>query len=350
MTTAASDFLTFTVEDAEEVFGELKELHVDLDADPLAYGPKRLNNKMAECRGVMHRVERIFLRVSKKLHGVTRAKRRAELDIELAKMQLLAEDPHVRAGRSVADRDAEASMKLRDEILAFDELTEISLAQTMAVVKAKRADLKSTVSMLKDQIRLCNEEIGLGAQWGSKKVSAPDFKPVDATAELADIDGMLGDMEGEIPLRVLGSDDEDAEGAEVEVPVPVEDEDAVEDLADVIATVGGLTEEPEPVAPVVVQPVPEAPTPPVEPTVEEAPKDAPVEPEDESGGLVEPEEAPSAAEALPDNTPADLAESFLDAMPEDAVSDPSFKDPLTGKTADDLLDVDSILDSFEDID
>ena len=291
----APEILTFTIADATEIFEELKHIQVQLDADPLAYGPKRLNGKVAECRKALHRVERLFIRVSQKLHSVSRGHRRAELDIELAKKQLLAEDPHVRAGRSVADRDAEASMKLLEEIKALDELdlTRISLEQTMAVVKAKRADLKSTVSMLKDQMRLCQEEIGLGAQWGSKKIKAPDFKPVDATADLGDLEDMLGVLEGEIPLPELCSPPE---------------------------------EEPEEI-------------------LDESSED----PAEESGAVPEMEKAPSAEVVLPDMVPADLVESFLD-VPKNGAVGSSAQVSASGKISDALLDVDSILDSFEEID
>ena len=46
------------------IFNDLSVMEVHLDANPLSYGPARLNCKVAEARGMLTDCESIFLRVS----------------------------------------------------------------------------------------------------------------------------------------------------------------------------------------------------------------------------------------------------------------------------------------------
>ena len=84
---------------------------------------------------------------------------------------MFANDPEVRAGRNLADRDAIASMKLKDEVEAVSEASSTmeDLESILVVIKSKKSDLRDIQSRIKDQIRLCQEEISLGSRWGNKK-------------------------------------------------------------------------------------------------------------------------------------------------------------------------------------
>jgi len=250
-TDTASGVPAFTQEDADRIYSELVALQVDLDADPLAYGPKRLNGKVSEVRMMLSRCERLYLDISQKLHAVRRARRRAETDLDLSKKNLFANDPETRAGRSVGDREAIATGKLLEKVhLSHDlEVSETDLEAVLTVVKAKRTDLKDTEGRLRDQIRLCAEEIGLGARWGSKvphptvdlsHSPANDIQPaLDAIARL----------EGEFALPQLAEEEAAAE------PTPFQPADEEEALlgSDVAAHALPLAEEPTP-RPVVVPP------------------------------------------------------------------------------------------------
>jgi hypothetical protein len=88
----------------------------------------------------------------------------------LGKKNLLTNDPEVRAGRNLADRDAIASMKLKDEVENVSHLESVldDLETLVTVIKAKRSDLRDVQGRLRDQMRLCQEEIGLGGRWGSR--------------------------------------------------------------------------------------------------------------------------------------------------------------------------------------
>jgi hypothetical protein len=168
-----------TVNVVESVFRRLSTMEVPLDADPLLYGPKRLNGKVAEARGMLTECESIFLDVSLWLQKYRAAHRTLETEMDLAKKHLYANDPEVRAGRNVADRDALATMKLRDQARALSSVaqSQSDLEAMLTVVKAKRADLKDVQGRLRDQMKLCHEEISLGGRWGSKP--APGTKAPD---------------------------------------------------------------------------------------------------------------------------------------------------------------------------
>jgi hypothetical protein len=160
-----------SVDDAytRRVFDALSRMEVSLDADPLQYGPKRLNKKVAECREHLSRCQQIFLQVSDDLQRINRAHRQAKLDFDLQLQDLFANDIEVRSGRNVRDREAIAMTKLRDERQKILDL-ETSIADleaVMSVVKAKREDLKDIQGRIRDQVKLCQEEIGLGSRWGS---------------------------------------------------------------------------------------------------------------------------------------------------------------------------------------
>ena len=196
----------------EDIYAELGVMDVELDADPLVFGPKRLNNKVAVCRKMLSRCERVFNQVSADLHRYRRAHLAEETNLELKVNDLLATDPHVRAGPNVADRQAIASTRLREEekevhrlAMAVNDLTSV-----LIVVKAKRTDLKDIQGRLRDQIRLCQEEIGLGSVWGSQHPQAGDLT-TGQTPTRNVLDDVLHEIEGEYHLDPIDYEDEDEE-------------------------------------------------------------------------------------------------------------------------------------------
>ena len=155
----------------EGFYQELAGMQVVLDADPLALGPKRMNAKTAECRSLLSRTERIFLEISQDLYWYRREHRRSLADFELAVQELMSNDPEVRAGRNITDREAVAHTKLsadRKKISVLQFACE-DLEAVLTVVKTKRNDLKDVASRLRDQLKICQEEIGLGARWSMRR-------------------------------------------------------------------------------------------------------------------------------------------------------------------------------------
>ena len=189
----------------KSIFGELTDMDVALDPDPLIYGPKRLNEKVAKVRGMLSRTERLFLQVSHDLQLCKRSHRSEELDFDLQVQDMLANDPEVRAGRNVRDRDALATMKLRDqrERLMGLEVGIQDHEMVLSVIKSKRADLRDLQGRIRDQIKLCQEEIGLGNHWRSRPAPGVETPDID-NAPLTDPDSLQA-------LQALASAGDDAE-------------------------------------------------------------------------------------------------------------------------------------------
>ena len=248
----------------EATFIDLGKMEVHLDPDPMEYGPGRLRKKVAEARGLLTKCERIYLSISRDLQLYTRTHRAKQLDFDLQMQDLLANDPEVRAGRNVRDRDALATMKLRDERMEIMgmEIAIQDLDAVMKVVKAKRADLRDIQGRIRDQKSLCEQEIGLGRHWGAKippGVTAPDLDNAPRTdknalqqvqdlliEDAAEVDLMPGDeswmepdgkSDGELAVEdLLKSDSDDEPGGEpddAEEPIDDESDDESDDDADI---------------------------------------------------------------------------------------------------------------------
>ncbi len=152
-----TDLPEVSAEAIDSIFSMLSVMEVDLDDDPLQYGPKRLNGKVAEARRMLTECEGVFLRVSQWLQKYRHAHRTLEVEFDIEKKHLFANDPEVRAGRNVADRDALAIMKMRDQyrMLSQTAQTQSDLEAMLTVIKAKRSDLRDVQSRIRDQIKLC---------------------------------------------------------------------------------------------------------------------------------------------------------------------------------------------------
>ena len=235
----------------QSLFKELEGMDVRLDPDPLLYGPKRLNKKIEMVRTMLSRCERIFLQVSHDLQVYKGFHRGAQLDFDLQMQDLLANDPEVRAGRNVRDRDALATMKLRDdrEHVISMEVAIQDLELVMQVIKSKRADLRDIQGRIRDQMKLCHEEIGLGARWGTRPppgTKSPDLdqSPIVSKTMLEQfntlVDGgetHLGsdDVEAWIAPEDTSEEDIDSVLREVETSISSDDGDGGDDVERSIA-------------------------------------------------------------------------------------------------------------------
>lgn len=214
------------------LFTEMEGMSVDLDDDPMEYGPRRLSAKVAETRHHLARCEQLSLQVGRLLQQYRRAFRSLQLDFDLQMKHLLANDPEVRAGRNVADRNAIATVKLSDvqEQISNHEIVIQDLEAVNISIKSKRSDLKDIQTRLRDQMRLCQEEVGLGGRWGDRKPSevsissAPLLDP-KALDELASLNPKGAEIHFD-PDQLLISDP----GLEEEDP---EQEDLIEEAPEI---------------------------------------------------------------------------------------------------------------------
>jgi hypothetical protein len=220
----------------QQVFDDLASMQVQLDADPLAYGPKRLNGKVAEARGMLTRCEQTFTQVSRDLLALQRRHRAAQTEFKIRMDDLFANDPETRAGRNVSDREALARTKLRAEVQEIARLENLikDLETVMIVVKAKRADLRDIMGRLKDQMRLCTEETGLGARWGSQVPGARPLTPGIGAAQAGsgmEMAQVLSGVEGEVRLAAADGRFTDATTKKKDVDTGEEDKEALRALA-----------------------------------------------------------------------------------------------------------------------
>lgn len=171
-----------SAEVVESFYTILLGMEVELDSDPLQFGPKRLNGKVAQARGMLTECEGLYLKVSLWLQKYRTAHRTLELELDIEKKHLFANDPEVRSGRNVADREALATMRLQDKVRSLSDVakSQEQLEYLLTAIKSKKADLKDVQGRLRDQIKLCQEEIGLGQRWGSKPAPGTATPDLDA--------------------------------------------------------------------------------------------------------------------------------------------------------------------------
>ena len=95
----------------DSVFSRLATMEVELDEDPLQFGPKRLNGKIATARGMLTECERIYLHVSQLLQNFKTSHRTLELEFDIDKKHLYANDPEVMSHNfNVSSKPPEASV------------------------------------------------------------------------------------------------------------------------------------------------------------------------------------------------------------------------------------------------
>ena len=161
----------------DRIYERLTEMDVVLDADPIEFGPSRLNYKVSIVRGHLSSTEKIFMEVSHNLQKIKRDLLIKNTEYSLEQTQLIANDPHVRSGRSQKEREALAATRLVHIQSKINGLTLSAhdLDDLMTVIKAKRTDLKDLQCRLRDQLKLCQEQIALGQRWGSKTFTSKTF-------------------------------------------------------------------------------------------------------------------------------------------------------------------------------
>lgn len=161
----------------DRIYARLTAMDIELDSDPIEFGPSRLNQKVSEVRGHLSSTEKIFMEVSHNLQKIKRELLIKQTEYSIEQTQLIANDPHVRSGRSQKEREALAATRLVHIQTKINDLTLSShdLEDLMTVIKAKRTDLKDLQGRLRDQLKLCQEQIALGQRWGSKTYTSRTF-------------------------------------------------------------------------------------------------------------------------------------------------------------------------------
>jgi hypothetical protein len=204
-----------------QTYAELKRMEVKLDPNPIEYGPQRFNNRIAQVRSMLNRVDQIFLQVSEDLHIFKRIINAKRTLYEFEKRELMVNDPRCRVGRSQGEREALADVQLREtlEELADLEGAAHDLETLMISIKSKRTDLKDAQSRMRDQMKMIEHDIGMGARWGNNPAPA-------LTSNVSEINSMLADVDS--GLGISDDEDEVEEDEEEEGDDELEDEDEEE--------------------------------------------------------------------------------------------------------------------------
>lgn len=326
------------------IYAELAMMQVDLDKDPLIYGPKRLNEKVALCRQHLSRCERVFTGLIQRQHMLRKEKMRTEAERDLRKDDMLANDPEVRSGRNVADRNALAAVKLRDLIIKINGLDAAldDVDTLISLVKVKRSDLRDTQGRLRDQWKICLEEIGLGGKWGTRRDDAPDLEP----GKYKPTPDILSEIIGEREVHLSEAEDPDepelvaepipadqpAPAAAVEAenkgdPLPPADPEGAAIMADILDAL--------PPEEVEVTPPPEKKDPPPPPPVQK-PEEKPLVEQ------VSKEDTPAAEDILP----GEMTEADMDIMVSALEGEFEEAAPVPSKPKE--VDMDALIDSLMD--
>jgi len=181
-----SDLPRISQDAIDAIFRILEKMDVELDENPLEYGPRRLNSKTAEVRRMLSEMESIYLQTASWIQKYKAAHRAAETLLNIEKKSLIANDPETRVGRNAMTQDAIASFKLMDQVREVADMAAIleDLDALYQVIRSKRTDLKDIQSRLRDQMKLCQEELALGSRWGSKPPPGSSSPDLDDTPDV----------------------------------------------------------------------------------------------------------------------------------------------------------------------
>jgi hypothetical protein len=212
----------------QDTYTELKGMQVQLDPNPIEYGPRRFNNRIAQVRAMLNRVEQLSLQASEDLHYFKRIINAKKSLYELEKRELMVKDPTCRVGRSQGEREAIADVRLRSQIESIQELEAAAhdLETIMLSIRSKRTDLKDAQSRMRDQMKLIEHDISMGARWGNRDVVSPNAV---ASGSTDDLDNMLDNVDAALgwsgedvppePIVGLGTVEEEEEEDEEEALV-----------------------------------------------------------------------------------------------------------------------------------
>lgn len=172
---------------AMEIYEKLGTMEVDLDPDPLEYGPLRLNGKIARCRQYQQSCQKYEIQLSQLSSRLSSLLRQAEASYDLQKGHLLMNDVTVRSGRSLPEREAFADRKLLKERRLIGDVkhAQESVTMVLRVTKAKKADLKDCSARIRDQYKIIQEAIACeGARWRNKKQPKVELKPNESASSV----------------------------------------------------------------------------------------------------------------------------------------------------------------------
>jgi hypothetical protein len=150
------------------LYDELLGMEVQLDDDPLEFGPNRINAQISRTRNYRTRCQQLLLRLSRDLHLVKRELQVENTRFMMERSYILANDQNVRKkGSSIADREAMVLQALSALVTRVDELKLLvtDLESVHLVISKKVDDLKDIQARLNSQIKVCEMDLATGRRF-----------------------------------------------------------------------------------------------------------------------------------------------------------------------------------------
>ena len=98
-----------------DIYEELAEIHVELDPDPLEYGPERITLKFADIDKHSQRMTQIELQLVQDIHTFKKSLAEERVVYDAKKFKLMATDPRIKAEKSRPEREAAAIRFLEED-------------------------------------------------------------------------------------------------------------------------------------------------------------------------------------------------------------------------------------------
>lgn len=195
-----------------QAFDVLRDMAVELDDDPILHDGGRLRYKIAQARNHLTECTDLLLRVSKEIHRIKKRLNQHDALLQIQINYLLTNDPEVMKQPNQTCKMAAARLKViemhTDVSLLEQALQEWEVLEKSA--KGKRSDLRDLQRRLKDQMRLCQDEISSGGRWlkrppGTKLPRLESSKP----GKVDSMERILTAGERDPDVRVEADEDED---------------------------------------------------------------------------------------------------------------------------------------------
>jgi hypothetical protein len=204
-----------------EVYDELGKLIVELDPDPVARGPAYLQDLISKVRGYLNHVSVYVQEVHRERHDLERHRDGLQAAFDVEADRLLSEDKRVNRQPSIDDRKAMINLLLTDEkreIQAVERELR-SLGHVEKAVRHRQKELESTMSAIRLQRGLIQDEIRTGSFYGDEtetsrgdawKKKPEEADPVDEELGEEELGDLIAEAEKQLEAEAKGEAPEEA--------------------------------------------------------------------------------------------------------------------------------------------
>lgn len=169
-----------TPEQVSNIYERMGVLKIDLPTDPADLDPDYLREHISLCRNYLNEVGYYWQDALIRESRLALELEAQEATFEIRSSELLASDPSVTAGPSIADRQATINTLLRAERLRIAQLKQeiLQLSHVMKVIRFRKGELDNTMSTLRLQRSLLRDQIRTGSFYGDESETSRG-RPMD---------------------------------------------------------------------------------------------------------------------------------------------------------------------------